>query len=265
MKIKINWDGSSIVVIGNQFLIVFLAIVNVIGRQPLRWIGIPGHWGVGFLNEGVYETFGSSRLARIFHSARHIRPGSIALFDGRFVRMFFVIGDPQCFNFARVHYPKRMSFLDRERRPYKYRMTTTVDQRDLVKCVRKFRTLDDELKVANTRIHKLREDKKFVESEMSDILRRTAFQGINKLEIQDDGSFIKVQRPDTWNKPWSLSQKELKDLIGSYSGPLDGLFKWIVDRKKTDMVAKEFAFRRIVNMDDNNDDARSEVGANRHA
>jgi hypothetical protein len=144
-------------------------------------------------------------------------------------------------------------------------MTTTVDQRDLVKCVRKFRTLDDELKVANTRIHKLREDKKFVESEMSDILKRTAFQGINKLEIQDDGSFIKVQRPETWNKPWSLSQKELKDLIGSYSGPLDGLFKWIVDRKKTDMVAKEFAFRRIVNMDDNNDDARSEVGANRHA
>jgi len=38
-----------------------------------------------------------------------------------------------------------------------------------------------------------------------------------------------------------------------------------VDRKRTDMVAKEFAFRRIVNMDDNNDDARSEVGANRHA
>jgi hypothetical protein len=144
-------------------------------------------------------------------------------------------------------------------------MTTTLDQRDLVKCVRKFRTLDDELKVANTRIHKLREDKKFVESEMSDILKRTAFQGINKLEIQDDGSFIKVQRPETWNKPWSLSQKELKDLIAGYSGPLDGLFKWIVDRKKTDMVAKEFAFRRIVNMDDNNDDARSEVGANRHA
>ena len=144
-------------------------------------------------------------------------------------------------------------------------MTTTVDQRDLVKCVRKFRTLDDELKVANTRIHKLREDKKFVESEMSDILKRTAFQGINKLEIQDDGSFIKVQRPETWNKPWSLSQKELKEHISSYSGPLDGLFKYIVDRKKTDMVAKEFAFRRIVNMDDNNDDARSEMGANRHA
>jgi hypothetical protein len=38
-----------------------------------------------------------------------------------------------------------------------------------------------------------------------------------------------------------------------------------VNRKKKDMVAKEFAFKRIVNIDDNNDDARSEVGANRHA
>lgn len=141
----------------------------------------------------------------------------------------------------------------------------TLDQRDLVKCVRKFRSLDDELKTVNGRVSKLREDKKFVESEMSDILKRTAFQGVNKLEIQDDGSFIKVQRPDTWNKPWSLSQKELKDLIGSYSGPMDGLFKYIVDRKKKDLVSREFSFKRIVSLDDNNDDAHSDVGANRHA
>uniref|UniRef100_A0A6C0CJQ3 Uncharacterized protein n=1 Tax=viral metagenome TaxID=1070528 RepID=A0A6C0CJQ3_9ZZZZ len=141
-----------------------------------------------------------------------------------------------------------------------------MDQRDLVKCVRRFRTLDDELKAVNARTHKLREDKKFVEVEMSDILRRAAFQGINKLEIQDDGSFIKVQRPETWNKSWSLSQKELKEFIGSYSGPIDGLFKWIVERKKPDLVAKEFAFKRVVGVEDNNnDDARSEVGSSRHA
>ena len=179
--------------------------------------------------------------------------------------MFFVVGDPQTFDFARVHYPKRMSFLGREGRSYNNSRMATLDQRDLVKCVRKFRTLDDELKTVNGRVSKLREDKKFVESEMSDILRRSAFQGINKLEIQDDGSFIKVQRPETWNKPWSLSQKELKDLIGSYSGPMDGLFKYIVDRKKKEMVSKEFSFRRIVAVDDNNDDAHSEVGSSRHA
>ena len=146
----------------------------------------------------------------------------------------------------------------------------TLDQRDLVKCVRKFRTLDDELKTVNTRASKLREDKKFVESEMGDILRRSAFQGVNKLEIQDDGSFIKVQRPETWNKPWSLGARDLQTMLDDYfrtSGPhtSTGCHKFIVDRKKKDMVAKEFSFKRIVSVDDNNDDAHSEVGSSRHA
>ena len=145
----------------------------------------------------------------------------------------------------------------------------TLDQRDLVKCVRKFRTLDDELKTVNTRISKLREDKKFVENEMSDILKRTAFQGVNKLEIQDDGSFIKVQRPDTWNKPWSLGARDLQTMLDDYFQTPEpytsaGCHTYIVNRKKKDMVSREFAFKRIVSLYDN-DDARSEVGASRHA
>ena len=141
--------------------------------------------------------------------------------------------------------------------------TTAIDQRDLVKAVRKYRTLDDELKDLNSKVYKLRENKKFVENEMSDILRRSHFQTLNKLEIQDDGSYIKIQRPDTWSKPWSLSQKELKDLIGSYSGPIDGLFKWIVDHKKQDMVAKEFSFKRITSVDTNDGDDEVEAGRGR--
>jgi hypothetical protein len=130
-------------------------------------------------------------------------------------------------------------------------MNTSLDQRDLVKAVRKYRTLDDQLKELNAKTYKLREDKKFVENEMSDILRRANFQTLNKLEIQDDGSYIKIQRPETWSKPWSLSQKELKDLIGSYSGSIDGLFNWIVEHKKQEMVSKEFAFKRLTNVDSN--------------
>jgi hypothetical protein len=141
--------------------------------------------------------------------------------------------------------------------------TTAIDQRDLVKAVRKYRNLDDELKDLNSKVYKLRENKKFVENEMSDILRRSNFQTLNKLEIQDDGSYIKIQRPDTWSKPWSLSQKELKDLIGSYSGPIDGLFKWIVDHKKQDMVAKEFSFKRITGVDTNDGDDEVEAGRER--
>lgn len=140
---------------------------------------------------------------------------------------------------------------------------TAIDQRDLVKAVRKYRSLDDELKDLNSKVYKLRENKKFVENEMSDILRRSNFQNLDKLQIQDDGSYIKIQRPDTWSKPWSLSQKELKDLIGSYSGPMDGLFKWIVDHKKQDMVAKEFSFKRITGVDTNDGDDEVEAGRGR--
>lgn len=130
-------------------------------------------------------------------------------------------------------------------------MNTAVDQRDLVKAVRKYRAYDDELKELNAKVHKLRENKKFVENEMGDILRRANFQNLHKLEIQDDGSYIKIQRPQTWSKPWSLSQSELKDLIGSYTGPITDLFRWIVERKKQTMVAQEFSFKRIMSVDTN--------------
>jgi hypothetical protein len=126
-----------------------------------------------------------------------------------------------------------------------------MDQRDLVRAVRKYRNLDDELKELNAKVYKLREDKKFVENEMSDILRRANFQNLHKLEIQDDGSYIKIQRPETWSKPWSLSQKELKDLLSSYTGPISDLFRWIVERKKQDMISKEFAFKRLMAVDNN--------------
>ena len=144
----------------------------------------------------------------------------------------------------------------------------SLDQRDLVKCVRKYRNLDEELKQINTRVYKLREDKKMVETEMSDILRRTNFQTLNKLEIQDDGSYIKIQRPDTWNKPWNLSQKELKELITSYvNGGAKGnkpwpeeLFDWIVKNRREHLVAKDFSFTRVLPLTDNDDDENNGVG-----
>ena len=41
-----------------------------------------------------------------------------------------------------------------------------MDQRDLVRCIRKYRTYDNELKALNTQTHKLRENKKIVEMEI---------------------------------------------------------------------------------------------------
>jgi len=217
------------------------------------------HRGFGFLNELVDNTFGRSRLAGIFHATSNFLPHTRSFLDWRFVGMFLVVGDPQTFDFTRVHYPKRMS-LQVEKGGHTTNIMATLDQRDLVKCVRKFRTLDDELKTVNTRVSKLREDKKFVESEMSDILRRSAFQGISKLEIPDDGSFIKVQRPETWGTSRGRCRRRNSRIslgVIRVRWTVCSSILWTARRR---MVSKEFSFKRIVNMDDNNDDAHSRSG-----
>jgi len=138
----------------------------------------------------------------------------------------------------------------------------SIDQRDLVKAVRKYRTVDDQLKTLNKDVYKLRENKKLVETEMSDILRRTNFEGIHKLEIADDGSYIRIQRPETWSKPWTMGARELQGHLDEYfkthAGPnAEGCYKFIVERKKRDMVAKEFSFTRMMPLDTNDDGAGS--------
>lgn len=134
-------------------------------------------------------------------------------------------------------------------------MTTPNDQRDLVRCVRNYRSLDDKLKEFNKQVYKLREEKKLIEGEMSDILKRNHFQGISKLEIQDDGSFIKIARPDSWNKPWSMSVRDLQTKIQEYfkqtTNPTsDECFKFIVENKKKELVSKDFAFTRVLSLED---------------
>lgn len=137
-------------------------------------------------------------------------------------------------------------------------MTTPIDQRDLVKCVRNYRTLDEKLKELNKQVYRLREDRKFVENEMSDILNRPQFQGFSKLEIQDDGSYIKIQRPGSWNKSWNMSARDLQVKLNEYfrqasSPSAEDCFRFIVENKKKDLVSKEFAFTRVLALDDNNE------------
>ena len=121
---------------------------------------------------------------------------------------------------------------------------------ELVQCVRKYRVLDDKLKELNKDVSKLRENRKILEMEMSDLLKVPQFATINKLEINDDKSIIKIQRPDMWSKPWSLSAKELRNLLDEYfkTGGLhtsEGAHTFIVDRRKGDLVSSEFSFNRM--------------------
>ena len=140
--------------------------------------------------------------------------------------------------------------------------TISIDQRDLVKAVRKFREYDDKLKELNKEVFKLREAKKLVEEEMAGILKRGPFATLDKLELAGDQSYISIQRPGAYSKPWSYGQKDLDtdatDYFAKIGRPREEA-KAFVDfakaRKKTQLIAADFSFKRVVSVDDNATDA----------
>lgn len=149
-------------------------------------------------------------------------------------------------------------FLDLD---YDHRMAS-LDQKDLISCVRKYRKYDDDLKKLNAAANELREKRKLVELEMGDILRRNAFSHIHKLDLPDDKSEIKIARPEQWSKGWTLSAKELATLVTAYfatPGPKNAAdcVNYVVTQRKNDLVSKEFSFTRIIrtDVDDADDDS----------
>jgi len=136
--------------------------------------------------------------------------------------------------------------------------TVSIDQRDLVKAVRKYREYDDKQKELNKEVYKLREAKKLVEEEMAGILKRGPFATLDKLELAGDQSYITIQRPGTHSKPWSLSRSGLESLATEYflgSGgsrtEAKAFLEFVSSRKKAELVSNEFSFKRVVNVDDN--------------
>lgn len=122
---------------------------------------------------------------------------------------------------------------------------------DLRRCVKQYREIDDEIRELNKSVYSKREDRKIVEVEMSDLIKMSQFDGIDKLKIDDDGSTIKIGRPGTYKKPWSLSKKELESLLKFYftgDHPLnaDSLFRFIVTERDKTLVGKEFEFSRVI-------------------
>jgi hypothetical protein len=113
-----------------------------------------------------------------------------------------------------------------------------------------YRKLDEDLKTLNVKAQELRRERRDVESEMSSILSRPEFQQYDKLEIKEDGSMVKIQRPGTWTKGWTMSKSELMDGLDLYfsrnqdSASAEGCFEFLVQRQKAKMVANEFAFER---------------------
>jgi hypothetical protein len=122
---------------------------------------------------------------------------------------------------------------------------------DLKSCIKQYREIDDEIRDLNKKVYEKRDARKVVELEIADIIRDPQYNAIKKIKLEEDGSTISFKRPNEWVKPWSLSQKDLKDLTTQYfalSGNIspDGLVKYIIDTKKQTLVATEFSFTRTV-------------------
>ena len=114
-----------------------------------------------------------------------------------------------------------------------------------------YRAIDDELQELNKKIYTLRSTRKDIETEMANILKHPELSEIEALNLVEDGSIVKIQRPG-WNKAWGLSKKELKTLLDSYfeSRSLHGAddcYEFIVSAMKPKLVSSEFSFTRVKN------------------
>lgn len=119
---------------------------------------------------------------------------------------------------------------------------------NLKQYIREFRDVDNELRELNRVVAEKREKRKNIEVGMANIVKDPMFQMYDKLKIDDDGSLIRIKKPDTYLKPWSISQRDLKDLLDKYfaSPQTKSCFEFIVDERKKDLVAHDYSFERVV-------------------
>lgn len=124
-------------------------------------------------------------------------------------------------------------------------------------CVAKYVRVSKKLIETNKVASKLREEKKIIELELGDILKSPEFSGINSIAIPDDGSTIKIQRPETWTKSWYLSKKDLYEHINNYFSSTnqptaEGCYNHVVGEQKNLLVSKDFSLTYVPkeNMDE---------------
>jgi hypothetical protein len=123
-------------------------------------------------------------------------------------------------------------------------------KQELKVSVRRFRDLDDEIRGINRRVFELREKRKIAELEIADYLKSPMFAQHTVMELED-GSRIKIQRPQTWSKPWGISKKDLENHIANYFANVarpnaEECLKYIVQQEKTKSVSNDFKLTRFI-------------------
>lgn len=120
---------------------------------------------------------------------------------------------------------------------------------ELLVLIRKYRELDASIKKINKNLTDLRDERGELEHSMEQIFERPENQHFQKMDLSDD-SYIRIQRPGEWKKPWGLSKKELGVLLTEFFGsgkPLNAeeCYRHIVEAREKALVATEMNFMRI--------------------
>lgn len=126
---------------------------------------------------------------------------------------------------------------------------------DLKRCIKQYRDVDNDIRILNKMVHEKRETRKIVELELVDLVKLPQFASYEKLKIEDDGSTIRIQKPESYSKPWSLSKKDLQTLLDSYfqsrtNASSKECYDFICADRKTKLVADEYSFTRIVQQEE---------------
>lgn len=121
---------------------------------------------------------------------------------------------------------------------------------ELKECLKQYRDLDDQIRGVNKVVYDLREKRKTVEFEMADILKNPAMSQVGVLRLETDNSYIRIQRPGTYAKAWSLSKRDLQNYLDHYfenarqAANAKDCFDFIVQQQKANAVETEFKFTR---------------------
>lgn len=107
---------------------------------------------------------------------------------------------------------------------------------ELLELIRKYRELDTSIKKINKNLTDLRDERGTLEHSMEQIFASPEFAHFHKMDLSDD-SYIRIQRPGEWKKPWSLSKKELGTLLVEFfaSGKpvnADSIYQHIVEARE---------------------------------
>lgn len=126
-----------------------------------------------------------------------------------------------------------------------------------------YKDVDDKLHSLNKDVATLRSRRAELETTMASILSRPELAAIEKLELKEDNSYVRIARPETWMKPWAMSKRDLeihlKQYFTTHSRPTaDECFKYLCASQK--IAGTTFKFERVVRkrkhddtMDDENE------------